>query len=220
MSQGSKVMQQFSHLSLHPIKQVLSKSQILRRVGISVTIATSINSISYASNLSPAFANTSSERIATLIVIASNYCEGQTRDGLLNGKGTCAFPSGNRYEGELRNGKRQGRGVFTFANGTRCEGEFKDDLLNGKGTCIFPSGNRYEGEFRENRREGMGTFFFADGARCEGVFKNDFLNGAGICTFANGNRYEGDFWIVESKGKEYLPLRMEFVVKESFATMC
>ena len=142
----------------------------------------------------------------TVSYLASNYCEGRTRDGQIQGKADCQFPSGNRFVGELRNGVRQGNGVFTFANGTQCEGMFQNDLLNGRGVCVFPGGNRYEGEFRNSQRHGQGTFTFAAGGRCQGIFQNDELQGTGVCSYPSGNRYEGAFQNNKKQGRGTLTL--------------
>lgn len=170
------------------------RTQLLHRISTATVAVVSFSSISNVTQLLPASASPG-------ILLASNYCEGQSKEGLINGKGVCVFPSGNRYEGELRDSKRQGRGTFTFTNGTRCEGEFRNDLLNGRGVCIFPSGNRYEGDFRDNRREGRGVFTYQDGTRCEGDFLNNALTGMGVCTFPNRNRYEGAFQNNRKQGR-------------------
>ncbi|MDK3155814.1 hypothetical protein QPK87_04375 [Kamptonema cortianum] len=68
----------------------------------------------------------------------NSYCTGNLRSGLLNGKGSCLFPSGNRYEGEFKEGRRHGRGTLILKDGTRCEGEFREELLNGQGNLRFP----------------------------------------------------------------------------------
>ena len=57
--------------------------------------------------------------------LAAGYCDGAVKNGRLDGKQTCKFPSGLRYEGELMGGMRQGRGVVIYKDGTRCEGDRK-----------------------------------------------------------------------------------------------
>jgi hypothetical protein len=140
------------------------------------------------------------------LLLASNYCEGKDRDGVIYGRAKCEFPTGNRYEGELYGGRRQGKGVFTFANGARCEGQFKNDFLEGNGICVFPSGNRYEGEFRNGKRAGRGVFIYKNGSRCQGTFQNDALNGPGTCIYPTGNRYDGMFQNNQKQGRGVLTL--------------
>jgi hypothetical protein len=132
--------------------------------------------------------------------IAAGYCDGSLKNGTLQGKHDCRFPSGIRYEGEWVAGVRQGRGTVTYPDGTRCEGSFKDNTLTGNGVCKYSSGNRYEGGFEKDVRQGRGVFVYANGTRCEGVFKDDAIAGVGICLFPSGNRYEGGFWQNEPMG--------------------
>jgi hypothetical protein len=83
-------------------------------------------------------------------IIAKTYsCEGDFRNGALNGKGFCNYKNGDRYEGEFSANKFSGYGKIKYAEGKRYEGEFRDDNLNGKGVLIHQDGRRDEGIWKD-----------------------------------------------------------------------
>lgn len=83
-------------------------------------------------------------------IIAKTYiCEGDFRNGALNGRGFCSYKNGDRYEGEFRDNKFSGRGKIKYAGGNRYEGEFRDDNLNGEGVLIHQNGRRDEGIWKD-----------------------------------------------------------------------
>lgn len=49
--------------------------------------------------------------------------------GVVNGKGSVSFPSGNKYVGEFKGWSFHGRGVFTYADGKLLSGTFANDDL-------------------------------------------------------------------------------------------
>ena len=120
--------------------------------------------------------------------------EGESRDGIPHGSGTCFFESGSRYKGGWRDGTRHGSGTYFFECGSRYEGEWREGHVCGKGTYFSAAGGLYEGELVEEFAvTGTGTYFFADGSRYESVFKEDFNpHGPGTFFFADGGRYEGE----------------------------
>ncbi|WP_019498737.1 protein kinase domain-containing protein [Pseudanabaena sp. PCC 6802] len=83
-------------------------------------------------------------------IIAKTYsCEGNFRNGALNGRGFCNYKNGDRYEGEFSDNKFSGRGKIAYASGIRYEGEFSNDNLNGKGVLIYQDGRRDEGIWKD-----------------------------------------------------------------------
>ena len=43
----------------------------------------------------------------------------------VNGEGTYAYASGDKYAGEFKDGNRHGQGTYTWANGGKYVGEYK-----------------------------------------------------------------------------------------------
>ncbi len=41
-------------------------------------------------------------------------CNGEIKNGKLNGRGSCQYANGDRYQGDFRNGQASGRGVYVL----------------------------------------------------------------------------------------------------------
>ena len=63
------------------------------------------------------------------------------KDHKVNGKGTCKYPSGDKYEGEIKDSKKHGKGIYKYTNGAEYQGDFKDDKRHGKGRMKYANGN-------------------------------------------------------------------------------
>ncbi|PYI51510.1 copper amine oxidase N-terminal domain-containing protein [Paenibacillus flagellatus] len=145
--------------------------------------------------------------------------EGETKDGVREGRGKLYWNGALLYEGEFRRGLPDGRGVKYYADGTvmyeggfsagamegkgklyRSDGTlwydatFDDNGINGPGTCYFPQGHRLVGSFRDGVPEGPGEYYYGDGTlRFVGVWKNGTRNGFGTWYYANGKPFfEGE----------------------------
>ena len=81
------------------------------------------------------------------------------------------------YEGETHNGLANGKGVLR-GNGFNLVGMFKDGVIEGFGIITQPNGNCYEGEFKDGIPNGNG-FWIGDNYKFEGLFKNGQPNGFG-----------------------------------------
>ena len=142
-----------------------------------------------------------------------------------NGRGTFAYPNGDKYEGKFANGKPNGSGIYSYLNGEKYIGIFRDGLSHGKGkvykdNSIIQEGVWVEGEYvgmphRELPKEGctdgdcidgFGTFIFRSGAKYTGTFNNGQPEGQGTMTYTNGEKYSGD-WVsgkYEGEGTLYI----------------
>jgi hypothetical protein len=127
--------------------------------------------------------------------------EGETRDGLFNGRGVYSFANGDRYEGEFRDDMKEGKGMLKFANGDRYTGEFRNDMMQGRGSMVYANRSKYVGEFRKGVRHGAGVLSFANGDRYEGEFRDDARTGQGTYVFADGSKYIGEFVAGKRSGK-------------------
>jgi hypothetical protein len=120
-------------------------------------------------------------------------CEGEWREGKMQGQGYCASVGGDRYEGGYRDGKFDGRGALVLADGTRIEGEFRNGDLDGRGTWTYKNGSRYEGQYRNSQRNGQGIYTTANGSKYEGSWQDGKPNGYGKGTANDGQVYEGNW---------------------------
>jgi hypothetical protein len=86
--------------------------------------------------------------------------KGQWRASDMNiweGFGIIKFHDGNTYEGQTKNGLYNGRGRMTHANGDIYQGSWKDGKANGFGVFIDVNGNMYKGEWVNDQQHGIGT---------------------------------------------------------------
>lgn len=121
--------------------------------------------------------------------------EGQFKNGLRDGLGTCVYTNGDMYEGEWKDGIVHGKGLITDKNGNFvCDGEFHEGRLNGKATFQHADGSKYVGDWRENRRHGYGTYNDSDGNVYRGEWKDNLRQGHGISTDISGNSFEGEWF--------------------------
>lgn len=85
------------------------------------------------------------------------------------------------YRGEFKAGKKHGRGTKAWPNGDRYEGSFVEDFKEGSGTYTWGrgpwEGERYEGAFLRDRRHGFGTYRYRSGDLYAGPWENDIATG-------------------------------------------
>ena len=87
------------------------------------------------------------------------------------------FKTGNektqvKYEGDIENGIPNGYGSFAVPSGDKFVGEYEDGLRNGQGTYTWSDGDKYVGEWNDNHKHGQGTFTWSDGDKYVGEFKD------------------------------------------------
>lgn len=83
--------------------------------------------------------------------------EGEFKEGLKHGKGSCIFSNKQKYNGYFVMGKYEGKGEFIWEDGMKYVGDFKDNKINGEGEWIWPNGDVYKGNFVEGKCEGYGV---------------------------------------------------------------
>ena len=96
--------------------------------------------------------NESQERSIKL-VDGSTYT-GETKNGVLHGKGELAFVDGSIYQGQFEGGVFQGMGSLFYYNGDVYHGEFKQGVATGKGLYTTRDGISYEGDFYQGNATG------------------------------------------------------------------
>jgi len=136
-------------------------------------------------------------KIASVTDGKTKTYDGFFDNGIITGKGTITFLSGDMYEGEVAqaskgNGYPQGKGTYTYVDPkSRLEsytGSFDNNKFNGNGTLIWRNGNTYTGDFKVHKRTGQGEEFIQEtGER----FKGEFREGKrvnGEITYADGSK--------------------------------
>lgn len=119
--------------------------------------------------------------------------EGEIKDGVMHGHGTCKYANGDVYVGSFENGRRHGKGRQTFAGGGWYDGDWTADRRSGQGTMVHANGDRYEGSFVQDVKSGEGCCFYHYGAKYEGQWINNKPAGEGTYTRSNGEKTEGYF---------------------------
>lgn len=157
------------------------------------------------------------EGFGTIKFSDGNVYEGQTKNGLYNGRGRMTHVNGDIYQGFWKDGKANGYGVFIDVSGNMYKGEWVNDQQHGMGTESWNfdrikyvgefregkktgqgkfefDGGYYEGEFEDGKFHGQGRYYFADtGRQYEGEFRDNNMEGRGVMTWPDGSKYEGEF---------------------------
>jgi hypothetical protein len=121
--------------------------------------------------------------------------EGEFKDHLRDGLGTCLYTNGDMYEGEWKEGMVHGQGLITNSKGDMvCRGVFADGRINGKATFHHNDGSLYSGDWRESRRHGLGTYTDAHGNVYNGEWKDNVRQGHGTTRDVNNNVFEGEWF--------------------------
>ena len=155
-------------------------------------------------------------KIMVLKSHSGNLYQGQVRDNLPDGTGSCKYSNGNVYEGWWQNGKRNGIGVLKHQNGSIIsEGKWKDDNYIGFNIGVSSVNESRENNGRNNsgsvhgvsnRNEvsNVNNFQLPNGANYTGAIKNGKREGKGMMNFVNGEQYEGDWKCDKREGKGVL----------------
>ena len=97
--------------------------------------------------------------------------EGETQDGIPDGKGKEVSQNGDEYVGQFLKGKRHGFGVFYKKDQYTYRGSFLNNKINGFGTIEYLDGFSYKGNFKNGLYDGEGTTTEANGKTKTGVWK-------------------------------------------------
>jgi|GEM_PF-1149401 len=89
--------------------------------------------------------------------------EGELQAGLLEGKVTLRWSSGDSYEGTCKKGLWNGKAVYKKTNGDSYDGEWLNSRPSGKGVYKWANGNCYEGDWLNGERNGQGILKDAEG---------------------------------------------------------
>ncbi len=83
---------------------------------------------------------------------------------------------GGKYQGETVQGIPNGKGRFLLPNGTKYDGEWAEGKPDGRGIVIYPSGCAYKGSFKAGKKDGFGKYRSPDGKITSGLWeKGNFI---------------------------------------------
>lgn len=66
---------------------------------------------------------------------------GEVRNGVIEGRGSIKYHSGDLYEGEFALNQKHGNGKYTCCDGTVYQGQWDQDQPKGKGRINYVNGN-------------------------------------------------------------------------------
>eukprot|EP00984_Skeletonema_dohrnii_P001928 scaffold648_cov75-Skeletonema_dohrnii-CCMP3373.AAC.2 len=139
--------------------------------------------------------------------------EGQSKDGLTYGEGTCKWIDGNVYDGVSLFGKPHGDGKMKYKDGREYDGEMLFGKPHGDGKMKYKDGGEYDGKWCAGERHGKGKMKYNDGREYVGEWAANKMHGKGKYTWPDRGVYVGEFvegtmhrkgkytW---AKGKEYI----------------
>ena len=132
--------------------------------------------------------------------------EGQSINGVPNGKGKMFYEDGNTYVGEFKNGQIYGQGTYIWRSGGKYTGGWVNGNFDGQGERIWQNGDRYIGGFKNGKRTGTGTITFAKGTNVyTGQFLDDLFSGDGTMTWAQGaTLYTNEGDMIINGGAKYV----------------
>ena len=111
--------------------------------------------------------------------------EGQTKNGLLDGKNRVYYANGDIYEGEFKEDFRHGKGIYKYKSGNVYNGDWNKNQREGWGIMKFPT-SYYEGEWKADKTKGKGKMIWTgDCETYEGEFKDNKRHGKGKYEFSN-----------------------------------
>ena len=148
------------------------------------------------------------EKEPTRLEFDDGYYVGETKNGLMHGKGTRYwFENEKKWTGDWVNGEANGHMVIKFGDFVAYDGMMSHNMLNGEGTYHdLRDGSCYKGEYVNNLKDGKGTLFNDQGVKIyEGEWKKDKYYGNGRYYLGGICRYDGQ-WKEGKKhgeGKEY-----------------
>jgi hypothetical protein len=121
-------------------------------------------------------------------------CNGNFRNGLLEGLTHCTFKEGAKYDVEYKAGQFNGKGRYVEANGDYYEGDFAPGGRNGHIVGQEHHGDalcKVDGEYRKNDLY-YGEINCDDGSMAKGYFTSNRLS-KGLIVHKDGSRQEGEF---------------------------
>ena len=122
-----------------------------------------------------------------------DVCNGEFKEGVLDGFGKCEFVNRDVYVGVFKNDYMT-NGTMRYIDGTIYEGEFgENSQRSGRGIMRYTDGTIYEGAWLNDKRNGIGKVTFSNGIVYECTWLNDQMHGRGIMRHTDGTIYEGDF---------------------------
>eukprot|EP00985_Skeletonema_marinoi_P025766 scaffold19253_cov82-Skeletonema_marinoi.AAC.1 len=128
--------------------------------------------------------------------------EGQSKDGLTYGEGTCKWIDGNIFDGDLLFGKPHGDGKMKYKDGREYDGEMLFGKLHGDGKMKYKDGSEYDGEWAGNKMHGRGKYTWPNGDVYVGEFAEGKRHGAGTFTSMwQVYRYQGGWSYGKPHGK-------------------
>ena len=128
---------------------------------------------------------------------------------MYHGKGISKYPDGSvEYEGEWKDDMRHGEGTCNFENGDIYKGEWRADNTHGKGIMNYTNQDIYDGEWKNNYKDGKGTMTFHNGDVYEGEFSNDMTHGKGVFEYAAGDILKSIVLESGRKGRSVACLKM------------
>jgi len=84
--------------------------------------------------------------------------------GVLQGKGTLYWATGDKYTGDIVDGEAHGQGVYEMTNREKYSGSVVEGEKQGYGEYLYRNGDVYKGEWSDGLRHGSGELQNADGA--------------------------------------------------------
>ncbi len=108
-------------------------------------------------------------------IVSNEGCHynGDTKNGVMHGKGKCTYKDGSTYEGQWVNGLYCGEGTLSLPSGHRYIGGWQDGMRHGDGTIILPDKTKIRCAFSHNQKNGLGHVTHPNGAVEEVLFIHD-----------------------------------------------
>ena len=117
------------------------------------------------------------------------YYEGETKNGLYQGKGRMVWDNGQSFEGDFENGKRV-CGTYSWPNGEKYAGHFRDGKRNGFGKYYYANGDIYEGLWLDGLKHGFGIYSYCSGFYDLGEYRHDKQHGSVLWVSADQKTYK------------------------------
>lgn len=129
--------------------------------------------------------------------------DGETAEGIIEGKGRMIWTNGDTYEGHFLNGLFHGKGKYVWKHGGSYEGEYKLGEMHGVGTLHYSSKDKYTGEFINSEFNGTGSYTTADNRIYSGGFLDGKFTGQGEYSDGTGGKHSGAFvdWVYQGEGE-------------------